>query len=313
MSDVFSQPIAEPLRADYNIYRFTDAIYKIVRFNSTAPLGVHRGKEEHQHYENKLDASLSRTRRMILEKALCNDWRYFCTFTIAESNFDRKDLVSWHEKFSQWLRDQRKKYRKLGMDMDFPYLLIPEQHKDGSWHMHGLFGDISPLLVSFRELRSQGVRVPDKLVNGDYWNWPDYQHKFGYCSFGEIRNKVAVSFYVTKYMTKELGQRLQDVGLHLYYPSRGLNTATFHGDVYGVCAYLDKFLVNHYDFCSTGMTHLKDGCNWDFAVEYMDFEMLEAFEAEPEEVLVREFEEYFEGVQDVLVGFHVSNQAHWFL
>lgn len=311
MSDLTSQLIAEPLRADYNIYRFTDQIYKIVRFNSTAPLGVHKERGEHQHYENKLDASLSRTRRMILEKALCNDWNYFCTFTIAESNFDRKDLVTWHQRFTQWIRDQRKKYSHMGLD--FPFLLIPEQHKDGSWHMHGLFGDISPLLVSFRDMRSQGIKVPDYLVNNDYWNWPDYQKKFGFCSFGEIRNKVAVSFYVTKYMTKELGQRVQDVGLHLYYPSRGLNTATFHGDVYGVCAYLDKFLVNHYDFCSTGMTHVKDGCDWAFAVEYMDFEMLETFGSEPDEVLVREFEDYFDGVQSMIEGFENGNRPHRFL
>ena len=301
MSDLLSQPVAEYQRADYNIYRYTDQIYKIVRFNSTAPLGVHRPKGERQHYDSKLDASLSRTRRMILEKALCNDWKYFCTFTIAQSNFDRKDLVTWHERFAQWIRDQRKKYRESALE--FPYLLIPEQHKDGCWHMHGLFGDISPLLVSFRDMRSHGIKVPDYLVDKDYWNWPDYQKKFGFCSFGEIRNKVAVSFYVTKYMTKELGQRCQDVGLHLYYPSRGLNNATFHGDVYGICTYLDKFLVNHYDFCSTGMTHVKDGCEWDFAMEYMDFDILETFSDTPEEVMIRDFEIYFEGVQTVLDGF----------
>ena len=295
------QALCEPIRPDYNIYQLGQ-LYKIVRFNSIAPrLGVY-DKEKCQHYDSKLDASLSRSRRVILELALFNECKYFCTFTIAKENYDRKDLHIWHKSFSQWLRDQRKKCKKQGSDMAFDYVLVPELHKDGSWHMHGLFSDISPLLVSFRELSRQGQSVPAKLIKGNFYNWVDYQKKFGFCSFGEIRSKVGVSFYITEYIQKQLQESCLDVGLNLYYCSHHLNRSVLHGDVYGRCEFLDKFLTNHYEFCSTGMTSVKDGCSWDFALEYMDYEMLEAFgSSEPEEV--PEVDAYWEAVQQVLDGF----------
>lgn len=302
MSDLLLQPPAEAIRPDIRIYGYTDQIYKIVRFKSTAPRGLKADRKNHATYEEKLDASISRARRVVLELALCNDWTYFCTFTIADKNFDRKDLASWHKTFSQWLRDQRKKYFKLGHDFDISFVLVPEQHKDGSWHMHGLFSDISPVLISFSDLLARGDNVPVNLAKSGYMNWPDYQSKFGYCSFGRIQNKVAAGFYITKYINKSLQDSCLDVGLHLYYPSRGLNRSHLHGEIYGYCSALDKYLTNHYDFCDTGMTSVKDGCNWSFGFEYMDYDLLEAFSTEdPPEVL--EVDSYFSAVQQMIDGF----------
>ena len=93
-----------------------------------------------------------------------------------------------------------------------------------------------------------------------------------------------------------------DVGLHLYYVSRGLNRATMHGDIYGHCGYLDKFLVNHYDFCSTGMTHVRDGVGWDFAMEYMLVEPFETHGA-PDQAELLEVDAYYEAVQEAMEGF----------
>lgn len=294
VADLLSQPPAELIRPDYSIYRFTDQIYKVVRFRSTAPLHLRSDASSHQTYDKKLDASMSRSRRVVLELALCNPWKYFCTFTIAQ---DRKDLESWAKRFSQWIRDQRKKY-----NMDFPYVLVPEQHQDGSWHMHGLFGDISPLLVPFAHYWSEGKKIPYKLVKGGYLDFPNYSRKFGFCSFGPIKNPVAAGFYITKYISKNLQDSCLDVGLHLYYCSHGLNRSSKHGEVYGGCSYLDQFLVNHYDFCDTGMTSVKDGCDWTFGLEYMDFEMLEALSFSDTEEF-SEVDNYYEAVQQVLEGF----------
>lgn len=298
-----SRPITAPpelIGPSYNIYRYTDQIYKVVHFKSTAPRVGRVDKSKDVHHENKLDASLSRSRRVVLELALCNDWEWFCTFTLSGAKYDRKDLEGWYKRFTQWIRDQRKKY-----GADLKYVLVPEQHKDGSWHMHGLFSCVGDFLVSFQKLRSQGEKIPDKLVKGGYYNWPDYQKKFGYCSFGPVKNRVAVGFYVTKYITKSLQESCIGVGFHLYYASQGLNRATLHGDVYGECSSLDKFLVNHYDFCSTGMTHTKDRLDWSFGMEFMDWSMMDAFGFEEmDEVTVQEFEEYFEAVQQVIDGFN---------
>lgn len=282
-------PLQVPLdsvRADYNIYRYTDEVYKVVKFRSVAPrVGIVHEKDN--HYDYKLDASLSRARRVVLELALCNEWSFFCTFTISKSKYDRTDLDAWYKAFNQFIRDTRKK-----SGLDIRYVLVPEKHADGSWHMHGMFSDISPLLTSFADLLAVGEDVPVHLAKSGYFNWVAYQKKFGFCSFGPIRNAVACGFYVTKYVSKSLSESVSAVGRHLYYSSQGLNRAQFHGDVYGNCDYLNTFLRNHYDFCSTGMTALKDGVSWDFALEYMDYELiipLEQVDAEPE---VDKFFEY---------------------
>lgn len=303
MSDLLCQPPCEYVKPDYNIYAYTEQIYKIVRFNSTAPAGfLSYDHKKPKGNDSKLEASLSRAKRTVLELALCNDWSYFCTFTITGVKYDRNDLQSWHKKFTQWLRDQRKIYLSCGYDFKIDFLLVPEQHADGSWHMHGLFSDISPVLISFADERASGLFIPDKLVNGGYFDWVDYRKKFGYCSFGLIRDKIATSFYVSKYISKQLQDSAVDVGLHLYYPSRGLNRASFHGDVYGKCGYLDKFLTHHYDFCSTGFSHVKDGCTWDFAFEYMDFDLMDSFQvSDPEDS--PEVDSYFDAVQSVIDGF----------
>ena len=313
MSDLLSHYVENPpalVGPDYNIYRYTDQIYKVVKFKKPRNLisGPKKSKQKNDGSEvEKLDAALSRARRSVLEYALCNDWKYFCTFTLDKTKYDRFNLDKWHKDFTQWIRDQRKKAKKNGQVLDIPFLLVPELHENAAWHMHGLFGDISPLLIPFHCLRQQGVNVPDKLVNGGYFNWTDYQNKFGFCSFGLIQNKVACGFYVSKYISKNLQDSCQGYGLHLYYPSRGLNRASLHGGIYGDSGFLDSFLVNDYEWVKTGMTSLQHDLTWDFAMEYMDNSSISPLEAFSFETMpdadIRRFEEYFEGVQTYLEGF----------
>lgn len=305
MYDLLSHGAAELVRPDYKIYSYTEQIYKIVKFKSTAPSGYKSDKENHLSYDQKLDSSLSRSRRVVLELALCNDWKYFCTFTIAKENYDRKDLSLWHKDFSQWLRDQRKKCLKLGIDIDIQYVLVPEQHKDGSWHMHGLFSDITPLLVSFYKLDKYGYDVPYHLVDDGYYCWFDYWVKFGYCSLAPIKDLVSCGFYITKYISKSMQKDCVDVGLHLYYPSRGLKRSSLHGDIFGQCSILDKYLVNDYDFCKTGMTAVKDGCTWNFAFEYMDHELIDAFRIPDEKEFCPVADSFYDCTQEIMEGFPV--------
>ena len=77
---------------------------------------------------------------------------------------------------------------------------------------------------------------------------------------------------------------VSQVGLHSYYASRGLQGATKHLDFFGRDPEIDALLVNKYDFCATGMTHVKDDCDWSFAYEYADFRDLEPLDFESPEL-----------------------------
>lgn len=240
---------------DYNIYRYRHDYFKIIRFASTAPrLGppVHFASDGFK-YEDKLPAALSRARRVCLEIALCNEWKWFCTFTIAENNFDRKNLDGYYKRFKEWL-----KYQSSKLGVSIPYLLVPEQHGDGSWHMHGFFTDaVDPLLVSFKELWDSGADIPFKLVQKGYYNLPKYQQRFGFCSFGEIRDQIACAHYTAKYITKSFQGDARRVGLNLYYCSQGLNRSSLYGDIYGRNSVLDGMLQHHYQHCSSGFVQLR--------------------------------------------------------
>ena len=303
MRDWFSQPPAEPIRPDYNIYHYTGGIYKIVNFKSTAPRLSPPVRSETLKYDNKLVQSLSRARRVVLELALCNDWAYFCTFTLDPTKYKRDDLPKFQKDFSGWIRDQRKKYRKAAFDLQLDYVLVPEEHKDGAWHMHGLFSDLTPFIIPFYCERHQGKIVPDKLIAGGFFNWPDYQKKFGFCSLGKIRNRVATGFYITKYITKQIDNCKLPPNAHAYYASTNLNRSSFHGEIYGYCDSLDRYLTNDYDFCRTGFTNVKDGLSWDFALEYMDYDLIEPLNFS-EAKIEAEVDQYWEYTQSALAGFN---------
>ena len=166
-------------------------------------------------YEQKLENSISRARQKIYEYAYCNDWDYFFTGTLDQKKYNRQDLPKFHKDLCRWFYDYR---RKTGQKISF--LLIPEPHKDGAWHMHGLLSGIPSDRTEEFKKGTALYRNKDGYVN-----WPDYAKKFGFVSLGAVRSAEAVSSYITKYITKSIAALSKQLGAHLYYCSRGLATA----------------------------------------------------------------------------------------
>ena len=268
------------VKPTYNVYQL-GAIFKVVKFKNTiVTLSSHLDKStcnEFNHYDIKLASSLSRTRKLILEKALCNPWDWFCTFTLDKEKYARDDIAKFQSAFSQFIRDERKRGFPLS------YLLVPELHADlQNWHIHGLIHG-NPGLVSFKQWRKEGHKVPTKLVTGDFYTWPRYQNKFGFCSLGRIRSHVRSAFYISKYMSKDNARLVSSLGSNMYYPSQKLNTAVKHCEVYGPAPQLDKHLERDYDFCQVGMTRLSDRYDWTFGLEFAEIP-LDMFEPVFEEI-----------------------------
>jgi hypothetical protein len=166
--------------------------------------------------DEKLDCNIARSRSKIFEYGYCNDWQHFFTTTLDAKKYDRYDLDKFKKDLSQWLRNYGKKH-KIKID----YLYIAEQHKDGAWHVHGLLNGLSEEHLSeFVE----GVH-PQKLIDAGYKNWLPLAKKFGWVTFDKIKNKEAICKYITKYVTKSMATRNEELGAHLYYVSKGLKTA----------------------------------------------------------------------------------------
>ena len=163
---------------------------------------------------NRFACSISRTRNAVLGLGMCNKWQYFVTATLDKNKYNRFDLPSWRKDFSQWIRNQR---RLSGHD--FKYLFIPERHGDGAWHMHGL---ISGVPWDFLKPFIPYVH-PDKLWLNGYRYHEKMQERFGFNSFGKIRNQAAAARYALKYIAKGIGETDLSNGVHLYYASQKLN------------------------------------------------------------------------------------------
>ncbi len=241
----------------YTIHQYDQGIYKVVVFKGNRdPDRVYvRDREEERHNDTKLDNNFSRARSMVLQYALCNPWDYFFTGTLDKEKFDRHDLDTYQEKLSQFIRDKRKVYQSK-----FQVLLVPEHHKDGAWHIHGLvYGLPEEALSEF------APPAPRKLIKGGFFNWPDYMRKFGFCSLGRIRDPVATAFYISKYVSKDLARRGGDLGKHLYFHSRPLKRAEKVSDVYLYNPGLEECCTHEYDFCKVGMV---SGAHWTFPYQW---------------------------------------------
>lgn len=268
----FSKKFAIPGDRYHSVTQFGANTYKITQHYGLRPYYGPGPRDQFEHSDVKLSSSVSRTKRTVLELALANDWEYFITMTFDREKVDRFDLDALRKKFQEWLKYRRKKY-----GLNISYLLVPEQHEDGAWHLHGLVRGLMPLdLVSFRAmdkagyLTKAGNRLPVKLRQSDYLNWRDYSWTFGFCSVGPLQNPEAASFYVTKYITKDLERCVSECGKHMYWASKGLNRPIKFGEFDDRSPYIDSLLVNKYEFCATGFVLPAEGWDSELAAEMIE-------------------------------------------
>lgn len=158
--------------------------------------------------DEKLENNISRARSKIQEYGYCNDWTYFVTLTIDANKFDRYDLNAFRDALHNFLHNLN---RRRTADRKIVYLLVPEFHKDGAVHMHGLMS---------------GLDEKDLIVNQHgYLDWKAYADRFGFISLDKVREKEKAVNYILKYVNKDLAVRSSELGAHLYYCSKGLKKA----------------------------------------------------------------------------------------
>lgn len=188
--------------------KFNEDCYKLSLCRCLRAKGFEDEKKKNVRGVNdgKLDNNISRAKSKVKEYALCNDFRYFITLTIDKNKYDRYNLKAYYKDLGQFIRNYNR-IHKTKVD----YVLIPEQHEDGAWHMHGLFNGI---LDKHLEVNKNG-----------YLEWKQYTKKFGYMSLDFVKDREKVASYITKYVTKDLAKSIKELNAHMYYCSKGLEVA----------------------------------------------------------------------------------------
>lgn len=194
----------------FSIKKYSDDYYKLTFHKLPIKNSGFEKEKKVKNKKNKDDEKLYnniiRAKNKVFEYSLCNEFDYFVTLTLDGKKYDRKNLDKYIKDLGQFIRDKRKKYNS-----NIQYILIPEKHKDGAWHMHGLIKGIPKKYLIINE-------------NG-YLDYPEYKKRFGYISLDNVKNQIAVSKYITKYITKDIENNVTEKNKKLYYCSRGLKTS----------------------------------------------------------------------------------------
>ena len=168
-------------------------------------------------YKNHVDeVSIKRTKKKVYDYAKSNEWEWFVTFTFSPDKVNRYDYDECTKYLSKWFNNLKRSSPALS------YLVVPEQHKDGAYHFHGLFSGMNEHQIEWtgkyvikrvRGLRSKFVRTKEKIYKiGSY--------KLGWMTATRVREMEKVTSYITKYITKDMLDGLH--GRKRYWCSRNL-------------------------------------------------------------------------------------------
>jgi Geminivirus Rep catalytic domain. len=129
--------------------------------------------------------SVKRAKERIFDVAMCNQFDYFVTWTLDADKINRYDAKQISTKLKKFLNNKVTRNNAR-------YLVIPEHHKDGAIHMHGLLsGDF--------EMVDSGKKTKDGKI---IYNMP--QWSLGFSTAIQLdEQKERVSRYITKYVTKD--------------------------------------------------------------------------------------------------------------
>lgn len=207
---------------EYNvkIVRFKDKVEIIkygemrTRLSPIVPDIESTRKKSKEELERRAMQQAYRIKQKIRYYILSNSFNLFFTLTFDDSKVDATNYQEARKAVVAWLKYQRERYGRFG------YIFIPELHKSGRIHFHGVTQGFEPRLSEARHPKSNRLikRNGKQIYNTDNW-------QRGFSTVSEITDEQKTASYVTKYLTKELMQVPTAFNQPRYLISRGLNKA----------------------------------------------------------------------------------------
>ena len=151
--------------------------------------------------------SLARTKQKIYYLTRSNTFQWFVTLTFNPEKVNSFDYDECVTHLSDWLSNAKKKCPGM------KYIVVPEMHKSGRWHFHGLFSHCSELGFVDSGHCSRGGQTIFNI--GTY--------RLGWTTATEIIDVKRCARYICKYITKTLC--VMSFGRRRYWASRNLDKA----------------------------------------------------------------------------------------
>ncbi len=156
---------------------------------------THLGAQPVESRQENLERSIRRTKRTVLDYALCNKFDLFVTFTFKA---DRADINKCRSKMKNWLKNEQTRKGK------FAYVIVPEFHKDGiSLHFHAMLMNYPGKLL---EAINPNTNEPLIKYWGQVYDIPSYTlgHTEAYKIADTWEDQARVGHYLCKYITKDM-------------------------------------------------------------------------------------------------------------
>lgn len=185
---------------------------ELIELYSYMAFGTKPPKEQKQ--ENPLHSfyvSYNRTKNKIYNYARDNTWEWFLTFTFDPKqvdSFNYDEVVDCMSEFFRFIRRNR--------NTDIKYLVVPEKHKSGRYHLHGVFSNMD---MSLWKMQFSGHTTKGGLPIYNIGGFP-----YGFTTATQVQSSTRVSHYISKYITKDMFDGIKNK--KRYWSTRNLNSGT---------------------------------------------------------------------------------------
>ena len=152
--------------------------------------------------------NVSRSVNEIYDIARSNEFKWFITLTLDGQKVNRYDYVSCADAIKKFTD----RLRKLGCK----WLIVPEQHKDGAYHFHGLVQGDLPLTPSGKMCYNEAEQKEMPIYNLSNF-------EFGFTTVTQIMKPDRTASYIAKYLTKQIAV---PKGKKCYWASKSLARPT---------------------------------------------------------------------------------------
>lgn len=193
LNNLFTGVKVDDKQPIYNIVKEFPDMYIVQvlskpKFRLPPALSGRRKNKTIDDIEQDIARSVRRSRRIINDYVLMNDFDLFITFTFNPKKVDRYDLDLCFLRMQSWLWRQQRAYNK-----PFRYIIVPEKHKDGAIHFHALFGGYQGKLKKTKVIQN----------NKRVYNLSSFRYGFTNAQYLDD-DKLKTVAYLCKYITKDM-------------------------------------------------------------------------------------------------------------
>ena len=165
--------------------------------------------------ERSIKKSMNRAKEKVYGYIMCNNFEYWATQTFNNKKLDRYSIDEIVKKYNRRLKYLKTKYINL------KWLIVPEQHSDGAWHLHMFMSGIPKDRIVYS---GYDYYNKEKKFSRKIYNWVD-TIDFGFNDYvytadiGPLE-KYRIATYIIKYITKDLA--LNRFNRKMYWASKDL-------------------------------------------------------------------------------------------